>query len=105
MMTDRMGTRVSAVEHQRGRIDVLNVNDWLMVDLESISMLATTSVPAVTTIDVGFSMRSAQQPGFPAATMATSSTSRGGRAPPSVDRASIVMMPSMGATTRTLRQT
>src|SRR5437868_13356988 len=66
-----------------GDIEVFTTNDWLIVELDSISTLTTTSVPAATRSDVGFSVRSEQQ-----GLMPTVSTSRGGRTPVSVESAS-----------------
>ena len=43
---------------QRGRIDVFKVNVWLLAEPTGISTCATTSVPAVTGIEVGLPRRS-----------------------------------------------
>src|SRR5262249_156412 len=80
--------------------DVFTMNDRLAVEPDSISMFATTSVPAVTRIEVGFWMRSEQHGKIP-----TVSTSRSGRVPLATDRASTVNVPSLGARILTLRHT
>src|SRR5262245_2039038 len=41
-------------------IDVVNLNDWLVVERSGISTFTITSIPVVTLSDVGFSSRSKQ---------------------------------------------
>src|SRR6185503_523340 len=54
-------------------IEVVNMNDWLVVEPNDISTFATSSVPALTWMDVGFPSRSEQHGCTP-----TVSTSRSG---------------------------
>jgi hypothetical protein len=61
----------------RCAITVFNVKVWLVVELERISMCATTSIPAFTGIDVGFPKR-----GLPKSSPPKVSTSRSGCPPP-----------------------
>jgi hypothetical protein len=82
-----------------GVIDVVNVNDCIVGEPETIATNAMTSVPPVSGTDTGFPSCSTSTR-LPALT----ATTREGKDPPPMGSASTVMTPSVG-TTRTNRHT